>query len=206
MKQQATFKQPVSTDQVRPFPLLWPPEQVRTPSYERKKKRWSTAHRLALSDLRDECTRVSIHDWEISTGREPGTGKIHDPGVVLWFMQRVGDAWVMSYYASDSYRDSAENIKAIAMTIQRLRQIGDYGCYTVEKAMRGAAYDALPPPEAPPRDCWEVLEISPTSPRVVVDAVYKALSKQRHPDSATGSTEAFQELQRAYEAAKAALG
>lgn len=72
-----------------------------------------------------------------------------------------------------------------------------------EQAMRGAAYEALPPPPAPPKNWWEVLGVAPTSPPVVVDAAYRALAQQRHPDKPGGSTEAMQELSAAYAEARA---
>ena len=72
--------------------------------------------------------------------------------------------------------------------------------------MRGAAYTALPAPARPSRNWWEVLEVAPTTPRAVVDAAFKALAKQRHPDAPGGSDEAMQELNAAYEAARGVGG
>lgn len=199
-----SFQMPRAPQEVRPYPLLWPPMKARTPSYERKSKRWNATWSSALKDLQNEAQAAGLHDFVLSTGRAPG-GKVEDVGAVFWFMQRIGDGWAMSFYACDQFRELPENIKAVAMTLQRLRLIEEYGCYTFEQATRGAAYEALPPPETPPRKWWEVLEVAPSSPRVVVDAVYKALAKQRHPDTPTGSTAAFKELQRAYDEAKSNL-
>lgn len=198
-----TFQMPRATHEVPRHPLLWPPSRQRTPRHERLPKRWGHSVFESAKDLAEECRRANIHDFALSTGTEPGTRKIVDVGAVLWFMQRIGDQWVMSYYTSDAYREAGDNVKAIAMTIQRLRQIGDYGVYTTEQAMRGAAYEALPPPPAPPKNWWEVLGVAPTSPPVVVDAAYRALAQQRHPDKPGGSTEAMQELSAAYAEARA---
>lgn len=199
-----TFQLPRAMHEVQRYPLHWPPSRARTPQHDRKAKRWNANLRSAQQDLTNECHMAGIHDFALSLGIQPGTRAVDDVGAVLWFMQNVSGAWHASFYACDAFRDPAENVKAIAMTIQRLRLIEDYGAYTAEQAMRGAAYDALPPPEAPPRNWWEVLEVTPTTPRAVIDAAFKALAKQRHPDTAGGSTEAMQELQRAYEEAKAA--
>jgi len=200
------FRAPLATQDVPRFPLLWPPVEPRTKSYDRKAKRWASNWQGAVTDLRTECEAAGIHDWALSSNREPGNRTVADPGAVLWFMQRIDGSWSMSYYAADAFRDLPENVKAIAMTIQRLRQIGDYGCYTAAKAMRGAAYTALPAPARPSRNWWEVLEVAPTTPRAVVDAAFKALAKQRHPDAPGGSDEAMQELNAAYEAARGVGG
>lgn len=200
---------PTATHEVTAYPLMWPPAKARTPSYERKPKRWGHTLQRSMANLRDECAAAGIHDYAISLGRQPGVARDwNDVGAVLWFMQEIGGKWYMAFYASDGYRDGPENVKAIAMTIQRLRQVEDYGVYTAEQAMRGAAYDMLPPPnQAPPeRDWWDVLGVAPTTPAVVVEAAYKALAKQRHPDRPGGSNEAMAELQRAFEQAKAVAG
>lgn len=200
------FRPPRATQEVSPYPMLWPPTEQRKRSHDRKAKRWGCGWQEAVNDLRVECAAAGIHDFVLSTNREPGARTIPDPGAVLWFMQRIDGAWSMSYYAADAFRDLPENVKAIAMTIQRLRQIGDYGCYTAAKAMRGAAYTALPAPDAPARNWWEVLDVAPTTPRAVVEAAYKALAKQRHPDAPGGSEDSMRELNAAFEAAKGIVG
>ena len=196
-----TFILPKSTHEVPRYPLLWPPEKTRTPASKRKAKRWSVTIGQATQDLRQECVSNRILDQALSTGVAPGTRTAHDPGAALWFMQLVNGVWRMSCYASDAFRDPAENIKAIAMTINRLRLVADYGVYSMEQAMRGAAYEALPSPEKPPRPWWEVMGLAQDADRAVIDAVYRALAKKRHPDTG-GSAAEMQELQRAYEDAK----
>lgn len=193
------FHRPTAMQQVTAYPLMWPPEQARTPSSKRLAKRWRYNFTTAAQDLADECRMSSIHDFVLSCGRQPGTASWMDVGAVLWFMQRIGDAYAVSYMACDRFRDGTENVKAIAMTLQRLRQINDYGCYSVERAMRGAAYDALPPPQTakPKRPWWDVLGVTATTPRVVIDAAYKALAKTMHPDKG-GSAEEMAELNAAY--------
>lgn len=199
-----TFKLPKSTHDVDRYPLLWPPEKPRTMPRDRLARRWDHCTlQSARSDLDAECKLARIHDYAVSLGVEPGTRAVRDCGVVMWFMQPDGrGGWAMSCHASDRFREPAQNLKAVAMTIQRLRQVADYGVYTVEQAMRGAAYDALPPPKAPPRPWWEILSVTPTSPRFVVDAAFRALAQRMHPDKG-GSADAMAALNEAYERAKA---
>ncbi len=199
------FRLPKATHDVPRHPLLWPPEKARMPGSKRQAKRWSTSMGTAIEDLRAECQASRIADWAISTGVAPGTRTFVDPGAAMWFMQRVGTGWAMSCYASDTFRQPAENVKAIAMTINRLRLVADYGVYSMEQAMRGAAYEALPSPEPPPRPWWEVMGLAQEVDRAVVDAVYRALAKKRHPD-AGGSQAEMQELLRAYDEAKRQTG
>jgi len=196
-----TFRLPQATHEVPRYPLLWPPEKPRTPASKRKPGRWGGSIGLVSEDLRNECARSNIRDYALSTGVPPGNRTAADPGAVLWFMQLVNGVWAMSCYASDAFRDPSENIKAIAMTINRLRLVSDYGVYSMEQAMRGAAYEALPSPEPPPRPWWDVMGLAPDTDPAVIDAAYRALAKKRHPD-AGGSQSEMQELSRAYQEAK----
>lgn len=64
------------------------------------------------------------------------------------------------------------------------------------------AYMALPAPEAEV-DPYELLGISPNAPANVIDAAYRALAKDAHPDHG-GSAAKMAELNKAYERAKKA--
>jgi curved DNA-binding protein CbpA len=60
-------------------------------------------------------------------------------------------------------------------------------------------YQALPAPRQ--KSPWEVLGLPSNSDLDVIEAVYRTKAKRLHPDTG-GSTEAFKELQEAYEAVK----
>ncbi len=102
---------------------------------------------------------------------------------------------------ADRYFEPWQNLAGIASYIEAIRAQERNGIFTAQEMM--ASFAALP---APPRkrDWFEVLAVSPSAPREVIDASYKALAKKLHPDVQGGSTEAFQELQGAYEDAKEA--
>lgn len=59
-----------------------------------------------------------------------------------------------------------------------------------------------PPPYQPPYHLttwYDILHVSSSAPQSVISASYKALSKQYHPDLATGNAEKMKDLNRAYE-------
>lgn len=200
------MKHPKAPADVPAYPLMWPMGKKRTLNIARvNNANWGRpTWTQAVADLRAELDRSKIHDYQLSTGRQPGTGREDDPGAALWFMEHDGTGWRLARLASDRYKTVALNVKAIALTLTRLRQVADYGVYTATEARQGAIYEALPPPDAPPPDWWIVLKISPDSPREIVDAAYKALARKAHPDTG-GSDAAFKELTDAYQRAKLAL-
>lgn len=199
------MKQPQIPADVAPYPLFWPSGQKRTLNLARvNNSNWGRpTWTQAVADLKAELERSRIIDYQLSTGRQPGTGREDDPGAALWFMEHDGTTWKLARLASDRYKTVPLNVKALAMTLTRLRQVADYGVYSAKDARQGAIYAALPSPDAPPPDWWLVLRISPDSPREIIDAAYKALARRAHPDCG-GSAAAFQELTDAYERAKEA--
>lgn len=193
-------ERPTTLAQVRHHPLMWPPERARTSPPNRKAGRWTGNFDVQIKDLELETDRSKIHDWTLSMDKAPySSADPRDPGVALWFNQNVKGQWILSVLACDRFRDYRHNIRAISLTIQRLRLIEDYGCYTAQEAMRGAAYAALPPPDAmkPKRPWWQVLGVAQDAEKSIIEVVYRTLAKSRHPD-AGGSVEMFQELQEAY--------
>ncbi len=200
-------REPQHINDIRPYPLHWPGNQPRTAPMDRHgARRWHADWNTATRDLAFELEKALVHDWQISSnhrvnGRAAATD---DPGVAVWFMKPRVDGFILSVIACDSFDRMAQNIKAIAMTLQRLRQIEDYGCYSFDKAMRGAAYTALPAPEAPPRNWWEILGVDPDIDPDALKAVHKALVKKYHPDNANGGDPTkFREIQEAFERATA---
>jgi len=96
----------------------------------------------------------------------------------------------------DAWGDFATNLRCAYLNIRAMRLAEARGSLD---AMR-ETFMALPAP-AHGQDPWEVLGLRSDADPVVIEATYKALAKQRHPD-AGGSEEEFKALQAAYEAVK----
>jgi hypothetical protein len=102
--------------------------------------------------------------------------------------------------ACDTFTEAEQNLCAIAATIEDLRRAERNGVLTL-KQMLGAA--ALPEPMG--RAWWIVLAVDETATTAQIDAAYRTLAKEKHPDTG-GSHEAMAELNVAYEQAKLARG
>lgn len=126
-----------------------------------------------------------------------------DKGVAVYF-QFKGESIVI---CCDAWNKIEHNMWAVANTIKAMRSIERWGVSDFLKHSF-SGFAALPPPvkEKPKRDWWIVLDY-PQRPGNVpwdwagVEAQYKSLAKRRHPDMG-GSTEAFQELNEAFQQAK----
>ena len=95
----------------------------------------------------------------------------------------------------DRFERPVDNLCALAIGLDAIRLNGLRGLAAVARQ----GYVALPP--ARERDPWEVLGLRRDADMDTIDAVYRAKAKRLHPDVG-GSSEAFQELQEAYEAVK----
>jgi len=198
---------PTRLEEVRVWPLQWPEERKRTQTGQHlREKRWSATFRSAMDDLEDELRKAQIFSWVLSSHVQPHSRDTEprDPGVAVWFNQRIQTRWVLSVLACDHYDKLWKNVKAIAMTLNRLRLIDDYGCYSVSQAIQGAAYLALPGPETPSARPWRsVLKVGEYEPKNIndVEHAYKFLVRQLAEDQAR-----LTELNIARDEARKALG
>jgi hypothetical protein len=103
--------------------------------------------------------------------REPA-----DPGVAIYWTTPKGVSRVI---ACDAWRTVRENIRAVGLTVQGLRQIGRAGASEIlDRAFQG--FTALP--EAHRAKPWrDVLGDIPLN-YMAIDAAYRALAKIHHPD------------------------
>lgn len=121
-----------------------------------------------------------------------------DPGVAVYWTTRKGETKVM---AIDLYDRVADNLAAVAATLEAMRAIERHGgAQILERAFTG--FDALPAPEA--FDPWKELGLAPGASREAIEAAFRNLSRNHHPDMPGGSTEAFQRIERARREALAA--
>jgi hypothetical protein len=125
-----------------------------------------------------------------------------DPGVAVYW--RKGTKGEMRCIAIDIYNDVADNLAAVAATLDALRAIERHGGAQVqERSFRGFA--ALP--ESTKRHWRDVLDIPYT--HVTPEAIenrYRTLAKTRHPDVSSGTHEAMAELNLARDEALREIG
>jgi len=166
-----------------------------------QKKQVSIAE--AVSRIRAELGRMGLRDDDIvissnlrlrldglprSDQREPD-----DSGAAVYWIDKGGATRCM---AIDRYRRVADNLAAIAATLDAMRAIERHGgAEILNRAFTGFA--AL---EHQGEDWWDVLEVRRDASREAIDASYRRKRSEHHPDKG-GDSEQFQRVQRAYEAA-----
>jgi len=207
------------------FPLQWPAGWKRTVWASRKPGRFTKGERqyasapggsswmrqrdLSVTDGVDRVLRelermgIERQDVVISTNvrtrldglPRSGERKPEDPGAAVYWEERGGARRVM---AIDLYTDVADNLAAIAATLEAMRAIERHGGAAIlERAFTG--FVALPAPGAA-RSWREVLGIpsSMGTNRDSINAAYRRLAGAAHPDRG-GSHAAMSELNRARE-------
>lgn len=199
------------------FPLSWPEGWKRTKTRNHAAFGKTTAieggrsalKRLSVADsvtrLLAELRRMGVPDWNviISTNvelrldgmprsdREPA-----DPGAAIYWKPKP-DAKTMKVIAIDRYVRVADNIAAIAATLEAMRTVERHGgAEVMERQFLGFA--ALPEKASSP---WrEVLGIEGTPTPDLIQQRYRALVKIHHPD-AGGTEEQFSRIVQARDAA-----
>jgi len=200
----------MSTDTITRYPLAWPTGWPRKTDAQRAEARFgrgtSTEHRwsdgtstvyrskkaLTVSDgtnrVLDELARLGARPGStiISTNvavrldglprsgqREPA-----DPGAAVYWQDRAGAPRVM---AIDRYRAVADNLAAIAATLEALRAIERHGgAQILDRAFTG--FTALPSPAAP-KGWREVIGVpAGEQDLAAVRAAYRRRAQSAHPD------------------------
>jgi hypothetical protein len=102
-------------------------------------------------------------------------GEPSDPGVAVYFQKKAGP---MRVIAIDAYTRVRDNLAAIAATLEAMRAIERHGgAQILERAFTGFA--AL---TAPGKNWWDVLECRSDASRDVIEANFRRLAHDRHPD------------------------
>ena len=183
---------------IQAFPLAWPDGWPR--AKHRKVSSYKISTDAALNDLVRELQLTRARGVVVSSNvplRRDGTmyrgdhseQAMPDPGVAVYWDDRDGKPRVI---ACDSWRTVRENVRAIGLTIEALRQIERTGAsHLLERAYRGFARL----PEA--TDCWLTLGIPKGSSREVVSAAFRELSRTLHPDRG-GHPQRYAQITQAY--------
>lgn len=161
------------------YPLTWPAGRPRT-SY-RETPRFKTLLGTAVRNVQVEAHRLGGTGLVISSNmplRRDGFpsargGYIGDTGVAAYFTLKKKPMC----FACDRWNTVEGNMQAIALTIGALRGIERWGSgQMVEQAFTG--FIALPAPEQP----FQVLGISANATPDDVEAAYRRLAMEHHPD------------------------
>jgi len=137
------------------FPLHWPDGQPMTPSYRRKKAKFSTTFAAARNHLLNELRLLGARYVVISTNlptRRDGLPYANQaqpavPGVAVYF-DFNGEQMV---FACDRWTKIEHNIRAVGKTIEAIRGIARWGSTDMMKRAV-SAFKALP--SQPPAEDW----------------------------------------------------
>lgn len=205
-----------------PFPLQWPAGWKRTPIRDREISRFVTGMQRNLKGLYAELERLGAANVVITSDlptRSNGQpyGKAADSGIAVWFVLD-GKERVM---ACDRWDLAAENIRAIALTIESIRGMERWGAIDVTRAFSGFTAlpaggesgqegdGSIPNPQPSERDWRDVLaykgkRIPDDAPLGYVRRCHRQAMKVAHPDLG-GTHEMALEVNRALAAAAVEL-
>jgi hypothetical protein len=194
---------------VEAYPLFWPENKARTPSFKRENSRFETSFAVArdqtLKEIKLLRGRSVVISTNVSLRRDglplAGQRNPDDPGVAVYFLDKNGK---QKCIACDRYKKVECNIQAISKTIGALRGIDRWGTGDmVEAAFAG--FTALPPKPAGPRPWWVVFDCPAHTMTAWVLQEYRNLAMKFHPDRG-GSNQQMAELNAAFESFKKERG
>lgn len=193
------------TDAISRFPLQWPQGWPRATMRKRaqfkKSERqhnqgggsWMAHKALSVGDatarVLQELSRMGVTDGDavISTNialrldgfPRSGQGEPHDPGVAVYWETARRERKVM---AIDIYDRVADNLAAVAATLDAMRSIERHGgAQILERAFTG--FDALPPPPDP----FAILGVTRSATKESVNAAYRAKARLAASDRGNGN-------------------
>lgn len=188
------------------FPLTWPDGWGRLKSYQRKRATFTRYKREltiadALTRVREELGRMSIRDddlvvstnlelrmdgWPKSGQREPA-----DPGAAVYWRDKAKNTRCM---AIDRYDRVADNLAAIAATLDAMRAIERHGgAEILNRAFTG--FTAI---EHESKPWYLVLGVPAHTPTNDVRAAYRRARASTHPDRPGGDADLFNQVQLAW--------
>lgn len=194
------------------FPLQWPhgwprlaADSRRSARFVKNKRQISIAE--AVDRVRSELARmrVSEHDLVISTNIPlrldgfPRSDRAEptDPGAAVYWRDSTQDGWPARCMAVDLYDRVADNLAAIAATLDAMRAIERHGGAAIlDRAFTG--FTALDAPAGPH---WSaVLGVATAATFEVAQSAYRRLRSVAHPDKdKDGTSERFHEVQTAWD-------
>jgi hypothetical protein len=139
--------------------------------------------------------QVDIRERDIRTDGLPRANARHgeNPGVIISFESRFGPL----RYATDTYTDWQDNLRAIALSLQALRAVDRYGAskrgeqYTGWRAIAAPGSRFATPGDA---ERWMRKADDLEGAELALGALYRKLARRMHPDTATGNPDAWESL------------
>ena len=184
----------------QPFPLQWPDGVRRTKQGSRQRSRFGHRGQVSFAQARREMLleldRIGAANIVLTSdlpvrhdGLPYANGGAEDPGVAVWCVVPNGGKFVERVFACDAWLTHAENMTAIARSVEALRGLDRWGMAEAsERAFAGFA--ALPPGDgsehvAPPtpkkREWHEVLGVTDLfKSGMLADGDLLAIVKTRH--------------------------
>lgn len=189
------------TDSIEAYPLAWPDGWRRVPASERRHGRfgvsvqryrddgtpsWKSKTELsisqgtkrvleALSLMGFDDSVVISSNLQLRNDGLPRSGQRAplDPGVCVYW----GNGRRRRCIAVDQYQKIADNLAAIAATLEAMRAIERHGGAAIlDRAFTG--FVALPAPEQP----FQVLGVPATATRDEIETAHGRLAMKHHPD------------------------
>lgn len=188
------------------FPLHWPSDWKRLESCYRRDATFNRGGKdLTVFDgvqrVLSELLKLGVTEQDVIVSTNirtrldglPRSGEPipQDTGAAVYW-ERSGDVG-MRCMAVDRYTAVADNLAAIAATLEAMRAIERHGGAAIlDRAFAG--FTALP---APGDDWWHVLAVERTATRADIDIAYRRLRSDNHPERG-GTVEAFDRVEKAY--------
>lgn len=175
---------------------------------------WKAKDSLTIAEavlrVRAELQRMGVQDDDLVISSNlklrldgfprSGQGEPDDPGIAVYWRDTNVDGWPMRCMAVDRYQRVADNIAAVAATLDAMRAIERHGgAEILNRAFTGFA--ALEAPGAS-REHWSAtLGVASTATRADIDAAWHRLRGRLHPDRHGGDESEFKRVSAAYKAA-----
>lgn len=211
----------MSEPSIQAYPLQWPMgwrrakqrERARFSKQVRSLNSYPRSDKVTVAEglrrVLGELSRMGIPSWNVivstnvpvrndglpySNAREP-----EDPGAAVYWR---GKAEKRQCIAVDRYDRVADNLAAIAATLEAMRAIERHGgAEILDRAFAG--FVALPAPEQP----WQVLELQTSSPTLdQVEEAFRRLAARHHPDRPGGDAKQMARINAARDALRERLG
>lgn len=188
---------------IEAYPLAWPAGWNRTPTFRRQPGAFKVTLATARDGLLQEIRQLGGRHPVLSSNmmlRQDGLPyasqrKPEDPGIAVYFDYKGRQMC----FACDKYSGVESNARAIQLSIAAIRGLGRWGASDMlDRAFTG--FVALPSNSSH----WsDVLGVPRTAGKDEIEAAYRRLRSQHHPDKG-GDGDQFQRIQQAYAEATAA--